>query len=100
MKKILYFLALSLLFACKSQVLPPQHPDLSERKYQDYCKNLQEARSNKNYFKEAIALANLKQLSDQVYKLLRKSIKQHDTLCYKIYEFQDNYKSTVSFQSS
>ena len=93
MKKILYFLALSLLFACKSQVLPPQHPDLSERKYQDYCKNLQEARSNKNYFKEAIALANLKQLSDQVYKLLRKSIKQHDTLCYKIYEFQDNYKS-------
>ena len=99
MKKTLYFLVLSLFFACKSQVLPPQHPDLSERNYQDYCKNLQEARSNKNYFKEAAALANLKEPSDQVYKFLYKSIKQHDTLCYKIHEFQDNYKS-AGFQVS
>lgn len=44
-------------------------------------------------------MANLKQPSDQVYKLLRKSIKQHDTLCYTIHEYQDNYK-TSGFQMS
>jgi hypothetical protein len=89
MKNIFYCLIL-LLFACKTQDISPKHVDLSEREYNQYCTMLKDARAKKDYFNEGTALCNLKQPSKKVYKLLQKSIKNVDTLCYKIHEYQDN----------
>ena len=93
MKNFIFILLLSFLFSCKSQEVPLKHPDLSERKYLQYSTMLKDARMKKDYYWEAIALCNLKQPPELVYKLLNKSIKQHDTLCYQIHEDQDRHKA-------
>jgi hypothetical protein len=92
MKKVIYFLVL-ILFSCKTQEFPPKHADLSDREYDKYCKQLKEAREKKDYYSEGVSLCNLKQSPEKIYKLLHKSIKQHDTLCYQIHQYQDYYKS-------
>jgi hypothetical protein len=98
MKQIVYFLIL-ILFSCKTQDCPKRHTDLSERDYDKYCNRLKEAISKKDYFNEGSALCNLKQPPEKVYKLLNKSIKQHDSLCYQIHQYQDNNKN-YGFQVS
>ena len=92
MKKLIFILLLLSLFSCESQKIPLKHPDLSERKYLQYSKMLKDARVKKDYFWEATALCNLRQSPKLVYKLLNKSIKQHDTLCYQIHKYQKLYK--------
>lgn len=92
MKKIIYLFIVT-IFACKSQEVPLKHPDLSERKYNQYYTMLKDARAKKDYYWEAISLCNLKQSPELVYKLLNKSIKQHDTLCYQIHADQDRHKT-------
>jgi hypothetical protein len=92
MKKVIYFLVL-ILFSCKTQEFPPKHADLSDREYDKYCKELKEARAKKDYFSEGVSLCSLKQPPEKIYKPLHKSIIQHDTLCYKIHQYQDFYKS-------
>ena len=101
MKKTIYLFLIT-LFACKLQEVPLKHPDLSERKYNQYCTMLKDARAKKDYFWEATALCNLKQSPKLVYKLLNKSIKQHDTLCHQIHKYQDLHKKgnlTVSIMT-
>jgi hypothetical protein len=87
-KKYIYFLIIFLFFACKSQDCPEKHSDLNNSRYEKYCSMLKNSRAKKDYFWEAIALCNLKQEPKKVYKLLHKSIRQHDTLCYQIYDYQ------------
>lgn len=92
----IYFYTLLLLVQslnCKAQDCPPKYLDLSERLYNDYCSRLKDARAKKDFYQEGLALANLKQSPEQVFGLLHKSIKQHDTMCYKIHEFEDLNKN-------
>jgi hypothetical protein len=67
------------LFSCKTQVKSIKQTDLSEKK------NLEEKR---NYYKEAMELCSLHQSPEQIFDLLDKSIRQHDSLCYEIHETQ------------
>jgi hypothetical protein len=87
-----FYLLLLFLFACKTQEIPPKHVDLSERKYNQYCTMLKDARAKKDYFNEGSALCNLKQPSEKVYKLLQKGIKQNDSVCYEVHYLQSLYK--------
>ncbi len=91
MKFFSYLLPLILL-SCKSQELPLKHSDLSDRKYEQYCTKLKDARVKKDYFNEGLALCNLKQSPKQVYKLMQKAVNKHDTLCYQIHDYQDMHK--------
>lgn len=88
-----FLLMVSQIFNCKAQDCPTMHPDLSERLYKDYCGRLKDARAKNDFYQEGLALANLKQSPEQVFDLLYKGIKQHDTLCYKIHEFEDLSKN-------
>jgi hypothetical protein len=94
------FCLLLLLFSCKAQNYPPRHSAVSEKKYEQYCTMLKKAKDENDYFYQSLALCNLRQSPQQVYKLLHKSIKQHDTLCYQIHDYQNMHKNgklTVSF---
>jgi hypothetical protein len=93
MKNFIYLLLLIQTINCTAQNYPPKHSDLSERLYNDYCSRLKDADAKKDFYQEALALANLKQSPEQVFELLHKSIKQHDTICYKIHEYEDMNKN-------
>ena len=93
MKNFIYLLLLIQTINCTAQDYPPKHSDLSERLYNDYSSRLKDANAKKDFYQEALALANLKQSPEQVFDLLYKSIKQHDTICYIIHEYEDMNKN-------
>ncbi len=80
-------LSIGLLCSCKIKV-PHKDDSLSEKRYLQYSENLKKSYETSDFYQRAIALANLDYDSKVVYKYLRKSIHQHDSVCAKLYEFR------------
>lgn len=81
------FLALVLLSSCRITV-PHKDDSLSEKRYLQYSENLKQSYETSDLYQRAIALANLDYDSKVVYKYLRKSIHQHDSVCTELYYFR------------
>ncbi len=80
-------LALVLLCSCRITV-PHKDDSLPEKKYLLYSENLRRSYETSDLYQRAIALANLDYDSKVVYKYLRKSIHQHDSVCTRLYEYR------------
>lgn len=84
---LLVLLSVGLLYSCKISI-PEKNDTLSDRQYQLYTENLKKSYENSDFYQRAIALANLDYDSKVVYKYLRKSIHQHDSVCTRLYEYR------------
>lgn len=80
-------LCFGLLCSCKIRI-PEKDDSLSDRQYQLFTENLKKSYETSDFYQRAIALANLDYDSKVVYKYLRKSIHQHDSVCTELYYFR------------
>lgn len=87
----IWFPVLCLLLCCRSRAdrfVPQRHKSIGESQYAEYCKKLEEAYAEENYYIASFYLANLKAPKELIYDNLKKSVLDDSSNCTNIFEIQ------------
>lgn len=79
-----------LMFSCKS--IPEKPEGMKVEYYQKYTRELKAGKIEKNYYKTGLAMANLGESPNKVFKILKKAIVEDSYACEQLTNFNRLYR--------